>query len=193
MAEDLELQERLGRGGMAEAWKAYDPQLQRSVVVKIFHTDLLTDADFMTRFRNLPRVPEAKLIASLQHPNIVPMHGFHISPAEEAEETLAYVVTDYVDGPSFAEYLRHTSYQKAFPSAAEVTHLFASIAAPLDFAHQRGIIHGDLKPTNLLLDKHNTSRHAMGEPMLTDFGLSSLLGTSSGAFNGKELSVPFYI
>ena len=135
MAEDLELQERLGRGGMTEAWKAYDPQLQRSVVVKIFHTDLLTDADFMTRFRNLPRVPEAKLIASLQHPNIVPMHGFHISPAEEAEETLAYVVTDYVDGPSFAEYLRHTSYQKAFPSAAEVTHLFASIAAPLDFAH----------------------------------------------------------
>ncbi|TMC25239.1 MAG: serine/threonine protein kinase, partial [Chloroflexi bacterium] len=137
--------------------------------------------------------PQAKLIASLQHPNIVPMHGFHISPAEEAEETLAYVVTDYVDGPTFAEYLRHTSYQKAFPSAAEVTHLFASIAAPLDFAHQRGIIHGDLKPTNLLLAKHNTSRHAMGEPMLTDFGLTSLLGTSSGSFNGKELSVPFYI
>jgi len=193
MAEDLELQERLGRGGMAEAWKAYDPQLQRRVVVKIFHTDLLTDADFMTRFRNLPRVPEAKLIASLQHPNIVPMHGFHINSAEEGEQALAYVVTDYVDGPTFAEYLRHTSYQKAFPSAAEMTHLFASIAVPLDFAHQRGIIHGDLKPTNLLLDKHNTSRHAMGEPMLTDFGLTSLLGTSSGAFNGKELSVPFYI
>ncbi len=193
MAEDLELQERLGRGGMAEAWKAYDPQLQRSVVVKIFHTDLLTDPDFMTRFRNLPRVPEARLIVSLQHPNIVRMRGFYISPAEEAEETLAYFVVDYVDGPTFAEYLRHTSYQKAFPSAADVTQLFASLAATLDFAHQQGVIHGDLKPTNILLDKHNTSRHAIGEPMLTDFGLSGLLGTSTGAFNGKELSVPFYI
>src|SRR2546430_157628 len=135
MTADLELQERLGRGGMAEAWKAYDPQLQRRVVVKIFHTDLLTDPDFMTRFRNLPRVHEAKLIASLQHPNIVPMHGFHISPAEEGEQALAYVVVGYVDGPGFAEYLRHTSYQKAFPSAADVTHLFASLAATLDFAH----------------------------------------------------------
>ena len=193
MAEDLELQERLGRGGMAEAWKAYDPQLQRSVVVKIFHTDLLTDPDFMTRFRNLPRVREARLIASLQHPNIVRLHGFHISPAEEGEQALAYVVVDYVEGVNFAEYLRTTSYQKAFPSAADVTQLFASLAATLDFAHQQGVIHGDLKPTNILLDKHTTSPHAMGEPMLTDFGLTGLLGTSTGAFNGKELSVPFYI
>src|SRR5436305_14403460 len=176
MAEDLELQERLGRGGMAEAWKAYDPQLQRSVVVKIFHTDLLTDPDFMTRFRNLPRVPEAKLIASLQHPNIVRLHGFHISPAEEGEETLAYVVTDYVDGPTFAQYLRTTSYQKAFPSAADVTHLFASIAAPLDFAHQQRVIHGALKPSNIPLHKHNTSHIPMGQSMLTDLGITSLLG-----------------
>ena len=85
MAADLELQERLGRGGMTEVWKAYDPQLQRSVVVKIFHTDLLTDPDFMTRFRNLPRVHEAKLLVSLQHPHIVRLHGFHISSADEAE------------------------------------------------------------------------------------------------------------
>src|SRR5207244_10614197 len=160
MTADLELQERLGRGGMAEAWKAYDPQLQRSVVVKIFHTDLLTDADFMTRFRNLPRVPQAKLIASLQHPNIVPMHGFHISPAEEAEETLAYVVTDYVDGPTFAEYLRHPSYQKGFPSAAEVTHLFASFAAPVVFARQPGILPAAIQSPNLLVAQHTTSRPA---------------------------------
>src|SRR5947209_4273140 len=193
MAADLELQERLGRGGMTEVWKAYDPQLQRSVAVKIFHADLLNDPDFMTRFRNLPRVPEAKLIASLQHPNIVRMYGFHISPSDEEEETLAYIVMDYVDGPTFAEYLRNTSYQKAFPSAADVTHLFASIAATIDFAHQQGVIHGDLKPSNILLDKHNTSHNPMGEPMLTDFGITSLLVTSTGSFNGKELYVPFYI
>jgi len=99
MAEDLELQERLGRGGMAEAWKAYDPQLQRRVVVKIFHTDLLTDADFMTRFRNLPRVPEAKLIASLQHPNIVQIYevGEH--------EGRPYFALEYVEGGSLDQHL----------------------------------------------------------------------------------------
>lgn len=193
MAADLELQDRLGRGGMAEVWKAYDPQLQRSVAVKIFHADLLNDPDFMTRFRNSPRVPEVKLIISLQHPNIVPMHGFLISPSDEVEETLAYIVMDYVEGPSFAEYLRNTSYKKEYPSATEVMHLFAPIAAAIDFAHQQGVIHGDLKPANILLDKHSTSRNPMGEPMLTDFGITSLLGTSTGAFNGKELFVPFYI
>jgi eukaryotic-like serine/threonine-protein kinase len=193
MAADLELQERLGRGDMTEVWKAYDPQLQRNVAVKIFHADILNDPDFMTRFQNLPREREAKLIVSLRHPNIVRMYGFHISPSDEEEETLAYIVMDYVEGPTFAEYLRNTSYKKEFPSATGVTHLFASIAAAIDYAHQQGVIHGDIKPTNILLDKHNTSHNPMGEPMLTDFGITSLLGTSTGAFNGNEISVPFYI
>ncbi len=57
---DLELQERLGHSSMTEVWKAFDPQLQRSVAVKLFHADLLNDPDFMARYQNLPRVGEAK-------------------------------------------------------------------------------------------------------------------------------------
>src|SRR6266702_2999001 len=190
---DLELQERLGHGSMTEVWKAFDPQLQRNVAVKLFHVDLLNDPDFMASYQNLPRVRAAKLTVSLRHPNIVRMHGFHITPPRESEKTLAYIVMDYIEGPTFADYLRDTSYRKEFPSASEVENLFASIAAAIDYAHQQGVIHGDLKPTNILLDTHNTSRHPMGEPMLTDFGISRLLETTTGARGRRELDMPFYI
>jgi serine/threonine protein kinase len=155
---DLELQERLGYGSMTEVWKAFDPQLQRNVAVKLFQADLLNDPDFMASYQNLPRVREAKLIVSLRHPNIVRMHGFNITPPSESEKTLAYIVMDYIEGPTFADYLRDTSYRKEFPSASEVENLFASIAAAIDYAHQQGVIHGDLKPTNILLNTHNTHR-----------------------------------
>jgi serine/threonine protein kinase len=190
---DLELQERLGYGSMTEVWKAFDPQLQRNVAVKLFQADLLNDPDFMASYQNLPRVREAKLIVSLRHPNIVRMHGFNITPPSESEKTLAYIVMDYIEGPTFADYLRDTSYRKEFPSASEVENLFASIAAAIDYAHQQGVIHGDLKPTNILLNTHNTSRHPMGEPMLTDFSISRLLETSTGALGRKELDMAFYI
>ncbi len=193
MDADLELQERLARGGMAEVWKAFDPQLQRNVAVKIFHADEANDSDFMARYQNLARVREAKLIVSLRHPNIVRLHGFHITPPDESEKTQAYIVMDYIEGPTLAGYLRDTSYRQDFPFASEVEDLFASIAATLDYAHEQGVIHGDLKLANILLDTHNTSRHPMGEPMLTDFGLRSLLETSTSALSRSELDMPFYI
>ncbi len=121
------------------------------------------------------------------------MHGFHITPPDESEKTQAYIVMDYIEGPNLTDYLRETSYKQEFPFHSEVEDLFASIAAAIDYAHQQGVIHGDLKPTNILLDTHNTSRHPMGEPMLTDFGISRLLETSTGALGRKELDMPFYI
>ncbi|MFL5700241.1 MAG: serine/threonine-protein kinase, partial [Ktedonobacteraceae bacterium] len=190
---DLELQERLGHGSMTEVWKAFDPQLQRNVAVKIFHADLVNDPDFMASYQNLPRVREAKLIASLRHPNIVRMHGFHITPSSESEKTQAYIVMDYIEGPTLADYLHDTSYKQEFPFHSEVEDLFASIAAAIDYAHQQGVLHGDLKPTNILLDQHNTARHPMGEAMLTDFGLRRLLETSTGALGRREGDLPFYL
>src|SRR5436305_10418239 len=190
MSADLELQERLGQGGITEVWKAFDPQLQRNVAVKILLDDLVNEPNFMTRYRNLPRVREAKLILALHHPNIVRMHGFHITPPSESEKTQAYIVMDYIEGPTLADYVRETSYKQAFPFHSEVEDLFASIAAAIDYAHQQGVIHGDLKPTNILLDIHDTSRHPMGEPRLTDFGLSRLLETSTGALAHRDLDMP---
>src|ERR1700726_1890197 len=99
-----ELRERLGRGGMAEVWKALDTQLQRYVAIKLLHTNLQTDANFVSRFQR-----EAQVIASLHHPNIVQIHDFQIAQPAESEDPIAYMVMDYVEGQTLAEYIRSTA------------------------------------------------------------------------------------
>src|SRR5437868_7367361 len=88
-----ELQKRLGRGGMAEVWKAFDTQLHRYVAIKILHADLQSDPNFVARFER-----EAQLIASLHHPHIVKILDFQIVHPPESETTLAYMIMDYVEG-----------------------------------------------------------------------------------------------
>src|SRR5438046_9097481 len=104
-----ELQERLGSGGMAEVWKALDTQLQRFVAIKLLHANLKEDPHFIARFER-----EAQLIASLHHPNIVQIHDFQIVSSEE-EGTVAYMVMDYVEGHTLADYIHHTSSQRNVP------------------------------------------------------------------------------
>jgi len=187
-----ELRERLGFGGIAEGWKAFDIQLQRYVVVKILHADLQNNPDFMARFWSLPDVQEAQAIISLHHPNIAHIHGFHISLPQASGNPLAYMVMDYIEGQSLADYIRNTSLKREFPPAADLIRLFASIAAAIDYAHQQGIIHGNIKPSNILLNKRDTSHNPMGEPMLIDFGITRLLGISAGALSHWESDTPSY-
>src|SRR5436853_5488527 len=97
-----ELQQRLGRGGMAEVWKALDIPLQRYVAIKLLHVDLQVDPDFIARFER-----EARLAASLDHPNIVQVHDFYVSSPPESESTTAYMVMDYVEGETLADYISH--------------------------------------------------------------------------------------
>jgi eukaryotic-like serine/threonine-protein kinase len=187
------LQERLGTGGVTEVWKAFDPELQRSVALKIFHADLQNDPDFITRFWSLPLIAEAQLIVSLRHPSIVHIHGFQIFHPPKSERSLAYMATDYLEGLTLADYIRNTSYGGKFPSPADLVHLFASLAAGIDYAHQQGIIHGYITPGAILLDKHNTSSNAMGEPTFTDFGIAELLGIPADALSRLEPDTPSYI
>src|SRR5712692_6594511 len=142
-----ELQEQLGSGGMAEVWKALDTQLQRYVAIKLLHANLQEDPHFIARFER-----EAQLIASLHHPNIVQIHDFQTASSQE-EGTIAYMVMEYIEGPTLADYIQHTSAQRKFPSPAEIVHLFTPICLAVDYAHQQGVIHRDLKPANILLDK----------------------------------------
>src|SRR5256714_7779410 len=183
-----ELRERLGRGGMAEVWKALDTQLQRYVALKILHADLQNDPSFITRFER-----EAQVIASLHHPNIVQIHDFQISRPPESSNTIAYMVMDYVEGQTLADYIRSTSRIGRFSSASEIVYLFTSLGKAIDYAHHRGMIHRDIKPANILLDKRNTAQSMMGEPILTDFGIVKLLGTSTGTQSGAWLGTPLYI
>ena len=98
-----EMRERLGRGGMAEVWKAFDTQLHRYVAIKLMHADLQNDPEFMTRF-----VREARAIASLHHSNIVQIYDFQTANTADANSPLAYMVMDYVEGQTLADYMRDT-------------------------------------------------------------------------------------
>src|SRR6266702_4661305 len=182
-----QLQQQLGHGGMAEVWKALDTQLQRYVAIKLLHANLKEDPHFIARFER-----EAQLIASLHHPNIVQIHDFQIASSEE-EGTIAYMVMDYVEGQTLADYIRRTSSLGNVPSPPEIVQLFTSIGFVVDYTHQQNMIHHDLKPANILLDKQNTTRNPMGEPILTDFGLARLLESSSSTLTAVQLGTPLYI
>ena len=182
-----ELLERLGHGGVAEVWRALDTQLQRNVAIKLLHANLKEDPNFIARFER-----EAQLIASLHHPNIVQVHDFQIVSSEQ-EGTFAYMVMDYIEGQTLADYIQNTSGHGNFPTPTEVVQLFTSIGLAVDYAHQHGMIHRDLKPANILLDKRNTIRNPMGEPILTDFGLAKLLGSPASTLTATQLGTPLYI
>src|SRR5205085_7679232 len=182
-----ELRERLGRGGMGEVWKAFDTQLQRNVAIKLLHADLQSDPSFVTRFQR-----EAQVIASLHHPNIVQIFDFQVSQSTESQSSTAYMVMDFVEGQTLADYIRSTSRTGKFPPAEDLIHLFTPISAAIDYAHQKGMIHRDIKPANILLDKRHTSRNPLGELILTDFGIAKLIGTSSNTLSGWWFGTPLY-
>ena len=182
-----ELRGQLGHGGMAEVWKAYDTQLQRFVAIKLLHANLQADPNFVTRFRQ-----EAQVIASLRHPNIVQIHDFQVSQPPESDTPTPYMVMDYIEDHTLADYIAGTSARGKIPAPTEIVNLFTSISLAIDFAHQKGMIHRDIKPANILLDKHNTTHNPMGEPILTDFGLAKLLGVSASAITAAQLGTPLY-
>src|SRR5437667_3316295 len=113
-----ELQERLGQGGMAEVWKAFDTQLQRHVAIKLLHPNLREDPTFITRFER-----EAQLIASLRHPNIVQIHDFQVTRPSESDGPIAYMVMAYVEGQTLADYIANTSARGKYPSPVEIVNL----------------------------------------------------------------------
>src|SRR5450432_521516 len=183
-----ELQTRLGRGGMAEVWKAFDPQLRRHVAIKLMLTELKNDPDFLVRFER-----EARLVASLDHPNIVRIHDFQISQPPESETPTPYMVMDYVKGQTLSDYINNTSRKGNIPSWSDIVYLFAITSRALDYAHQKGMVHRDIKPANILLDQRLPTPHTMGEPILTDFGVARMQGVQTGTVLGSLIGTPMYI
>src|SRR5260370_7894648 len=167
------LQERLGHGGMAEVWKAYDTQLQRYVAIKLLHPNLQANPTFATRFQR-----EAQVIASLRHPNIVQIYDFQVSQPPESNTPTAYMVMAYVEGRTLADYIANTSAKGNIPSPVEIVNLCTSISLAVDYAHQKGMIHRDIKPANILLDQHDTARNPMCEPILPHFRLPKPLDST---------------
>ncbi len=140
----------LGKGGFGLVYLAHDEQLDRPVAIKVPHAGRLTDprdAELYLR--------EAQTVAGLDHPHIVPVYDVGSTP-----ECRLFVVSKYIDGSNLAERLRAT--RSSFAEAAE---LVATMAECLHYAHQRGLVHRDVKPGNILIDR-------AGRPFLTDFGLA---------------------
>ncbi|MFN7989716.1 MAG: serine/threonine-protein kinase [Thermoanaerobaculia bacterium] len=168
------LLERAGAGGMSEVWRAEDQTLHRTVAVKVIHDPIAADPTFAERF-----LREARLVAGLEHPNILAVYDFGTAPLEGKE--VSYLVMPLVSGGSLKERIRGP-----VPPAEAVPWL-AAIAAALDHAHSKGILHRDVKPGNVLLD-------AAGRPLLADFGLARSADSVSGlTATGTVMGTPSYM
>jgi len=165
-----EILELLGTGGMSSVYKAKDPHLDRVVAVKIIHPHLSVSDDFIRRFR-----AEAQSVAQLRHPNIVQVFDFDTS------DDTAFIVFEFVPGENLQERLARMTEQGRVMPAEEVTSISGQIAGALDYAHERGLVHRDVKPANILLDVH-------GDAMLADFGIVKITDdvqhTATGAVVG---------
>jgi eukaryotic-like serine/threonine-protein kinase len=181
-----ELRERLARGGQGEVWKAFDPQLRRYVAIKQLHTNMQSDPDFASRFER-----EGQFIASLHHSNIMKIHDFQLVQDPGSDTTTAYMVMDYIEGPTLADYIRNTSRKGQFPAADDIVYIFTAISHAIDYAHKKGMIHRDIKPANIMLDRRSPKGNSIGEPILTDFGIAKLQG--GFADTTKVLGTPLYV
>lgn len=161
---------QIGQGGMATIYKAYQPSLDRYVALKVLPSYLSEQDDaFTKRFER-----EARSIAKLRHPNILMVHdsGEH--------QDIRYIVMEYVDAGTFKDNL---SNQPGFAQAAP---LISQVASALDYAHDQGVIHRDVKPSNILLPKPDWA-------LLTDFGLATMVGGSFLTQSGMTVGTPAYI
>jgi serine/threonine protein kinase len=183
-----EFREKLGLDGVVEVWKAFDTEVHRYVTIKLLHANLQTDLEFINRFSR-----EAPVVAALHHPNIVQIHEFQMIRSPAIKAPVAYMVMDCIEGETLADYIRTTSRTDKLPALADIVYLFASISKAIDYVHREGIIHGDIKPTNILLDKRHTASRSIGMPMLTDFGIAKIVGANSGMVSGMWLGTPLYV
>ena len=164
------LQRKLGAGGMAEVWEAFDEGLHRSVAVKVVRDEIAGEAEFRERF-----VREARLAAQLEHPRILPIYDFG------TEGGVTYLVMPLLPGGSLKERISGPM------EAHEAVEALAAIAAALDHAHARGVLHRDVKPSNVLVD-------ASGSLLLADFGLAKNTGVSSElTAAGMVVGTPAYM
>ncbi len=161
----------LGQGGMATVYRAFDPQFQREVAIKILPREFLDKEEFLVRFQR-----EARTIAALEHPAIVPVYDF----GEEGGQP--FLVMRLMSGGSLKERLP----AGVSLSLTEISRLFSRLAPALDYAHQKGVIHRDLKPGNILFDQ-------LGEPYLADFGIARMANATTTITAGGVIGTPAYM
>ena len=162
--------EQIGLGGMATVYKAYQPGMNRLVALKVLPEHYARDPRFVKRFER-----EAQVVAKLEHRNIIPIYDYG------SHDDITYLAMRYLQAGTVKDILAHG----ALP-LADVAKLLSDISSALDYAHSQGIIHRDVKPSNVLVDKQ-------GNAYLTDFGIAKVLEGAADFTGSSVLGTPTYM
>ena len=166
-----EIQELIGIGGMANVYKAQDLVEDRTVAVKILREEFLSNEEFIRRFKN-----ESKAIAVLSHPNIVKVFDVCFS------EKIHSIVMEYINGITLKEYIE----QQKRVNAKEAVHFVVQILRAIQHAHDRGIIHRDIKPQNIMMLSN-------GMIKITDFGVATALNSTQLTQTNSVMGTVHYL
>ncbi|MBS0657044.1 MAG: protein kinase [Verrucomicrobia bacterium] len=174
-----EVAQQLGAGAFGAVYRAWDAKLGRPVALKLLHTDFNEDPSIRARFER-----EAKIMASLQHPHIIPIHDFG-----EQDGTLFIVMALFGGGTLQRQMAERAAEGRAF-SSDETFAILEPICSALDRAHSLGVVHRDLKPGNILFDES-------GKLAITDFGIARIFGGANTratlTASGQEIGTPLYM
>ena len=169
------IEHEVGRGGMAVVYRATDLRLHRTVAIKVLPPDVAFNSDVRVRF-----IREAQTAAQLSHPNIVPIYAVD----EKDNGSVVFFVMSYVDGESLGARLKR---EGAWP-VEQTVRVLRDVADALAYAHARGVVHRDIKPDNILIER------ASGRPMVTDFGIArATAGDSRLTVTGVAVGTPAYM
>ena len=166
-----EIRELIGVGGMANVYKAYDVLENRVVAVKILREEYMNNDEFMRRFRN-----ESRAISLLDHPNIVKVYDVIFS------NRIQSIVMEYIDGITLKDYIE----QEHVLRWKEALHFTVQILRALQHAHDKGIVHRDIKPQNIMLLSDGTIK-------ITDFGIARFSRSSTKTITDKAIGSVHYI
>ncbi len=167
--------ELLGRGGMAVVYKAYQEGLDRYVAIKLMHSFLADEGEFLERFKR-----EARAMALLKHPHIADVYDFDV-----VDDTY-YIVMEFVGGRSLKEEIEQFQQRNEQMPLSQAVRIMLELIDAVSYAHARGMIHRDIKPGNIMLRPE-------GGAVLTDFGIAKIMGGVSHTLTGAMVGTPAYM
>jgi serine/threonine protein kinase len=170
-----QVEELLGQGGMSSVYKAFDPNLQRMVAIKLVHPHLSNNQEFVRRFE-----VEATAVARLRHSNIIQVYDFN------HDNNIYFMVLEFVAGETLQQRIKRINASGRKLPLEEALRYTIDICKAADYAHQRGMVHRDIKPANVMLDMN-------GNAILMDFGIARIMGGQQHTATGAVLGTAIYM
>src|SRR4051812_2602732 len=177
LSKRYRLDAQVGTGGMSTVYRAFDTVLERQVAIKLMHREIADDSDQLERFRR-----EARAVAQLNHPHVVGVIDAGEQGDDEDGFTTPYIVFEYVEGETLKDRIRRNGQLQVVESLAYAI----EIARALGAAHERQIVHRDVKPQNVLIDEEGTAK-------VTDFGIARTMTEEGLTADGRVLGTTDYV